>query len=132
MQGGVVHAPGNAGHLDGIEIALAAQAVDERHLVRQRQHVVGGVQVTDRRVEVHGLHGVASHRMDGIEHLAQFEQVPVVVAVAVPTVPAQTGHERGAGHTGVGDDVAADMEVAFRVRSVQGEFGWSGGHQLLN
>ena len=93
---------------------------------------MGGVQVTNRRVEIHGLDGVASHRMDGVEHLAQFEQVPVVAAVAVPTVPAQAGHERGAGHAGVGDHVAADVEVAFRVRSVQGELGWCGGHQLLD
>ena len=64
--------------------------------------------------------------------MAQLEQVPVVAAVTISTVSAQAGHERGAGHAGVSDDVAADMEVAFRVRSVQGELGWSGGYQLLD
>ena len=130
IHGVVVGAPGDAGHLDGIEVALATQAVDKRNLVRQGEHVVGGVQVADRRVEVHGLHRVAGHGVDGVQHLAQLDEVPVVVAIAVPAVSSQAGDERRASHAGEGEDVAAHVEIPGRGGGVHGELGRGGGDQV--
>ena len=118
---GLVHPAGYAGHLDRVDVALSAEAVNERDLVRQGEHVVGGVQVADRRVEVHGFHRVAGDRVYRVQDLAHLEQVPVVLTVAVATVATQAGHERWAGDARVGDDVVADVQVPGRVGCVEGE-----------
>jgi len=102
-----VDTAGDAGHLHGVEVALSAEAVDKRWLVREGDHVVGGVEVPHRWVEVHRFHRVAGEGVDGVEHVAELEQIAVVLPVAVTPVAAQAGDERWAGHRGVGDPVAA-------------------------
>ena len=85
--------------------------------------------MADRRVEVHGLHRVAGDRVYRVQDLAHAEQVPVVLPVAVATVPPQAGHEGWAGDARVGDDVVADVQVPGRVGCVEGEPGGCRGDQ---
>ena len=66
-------------------------------------------------MEVHGLHRIAGDGVHGVQYLGHSEQVPVVLPVAVAPIPAQAGHERWAGHAGVGDEVAADLQVPMYV-----------------
>ena len=130
VDGGFVDATGDPDHLDGVLVALPAEAVHERELVGQRQHVVGGVEVPDGGVEVHGFDRVAGHGVDGVEDLAHLDEVPVVLTIAVAAVAAEARHERGAGDRRVDDVVAAEDEVAYRVPAVEGELRWSGRDQV--
>jgi len=122
--GDLVDAAGDAGHLDGVQVARPTEAVDERDLVRERQHVVGGLEVPDGRVQVHGFDGVSRHRVDGVEDLPHLDEVPVVVPVAVAPVASQAGDEGRAGNRRVDDVVAAEHEVSVGVAAVQGELVW--------
>ena len=56
-----------------------------RHLVGQRQHVVGRLEVTHRPVQVDRLDRIAADEVHDLEGLAQLEQVPEAVAVAGST-----------------------------------------------
>ena len=62
-------------HLEHVAVALGAEAVAVRHLVGERQHVEGRLEVAHRPVQVDRLDRVAADEVDDLERLAQLEQV---------------------------------------------------------
>ena len=91
------------------------------HLVRERQHVQGGVEVAHRPVQVDRLDRVAADEVDHLEGLAQLEEVAEGVPRAGPPRPVQSDDVGRAAHRPEGDGVTADGQRVGRVPRVQGE-----------
>ena len=51
-------------------------------LVGQRQLVIDNVEVADRGVDIHRLHGVSASKVDAVEILRQLQQIGAHFAVA--------------------------------------------------
>ena len=107
--------------LEGIEVALPAQAVGVDRLVRQGQHVEQGVEVADRGMDVDRLDRIAAPQMNGVERLSEPDEVPVVGMVA--GAPAAFAVERigGGGNGAEGHVAVADHEIAGGVARMQRE-----------
>ena len=109
------------GHLERVEVPLAAEAVGVERLVRQRHHVVDRVQMANRRVDVDRLDGIAREEVDRVEHLEEADEVLVVGAVADPPAAIEIRDVRGAADGPERGPVAAHDQVVGRVRGVEGE-----------
>ena len=125
----VVDASGDPGHLEAVTVALPAEAVGVERLVRQRERVVGRVEVAHGRVDVDRLDRIAGEEVDGVEHLGQPQQILVVGPVADSPAALEIGHVRRARHRPEREVVAADHEVVVGVAGVQGERRRRGGDQ---
>ena len=90
-----VHAARDADHLEHVDVALATEAVAVDRLVHQGQRVERRVQVADAVVEVDRLDRVAGQEMDGVERLAEPQQVLVVGAVADPPAAVEVRRRSG-------------------------------------
>ena len=72
-------------------------------------------------VEVDRLDRVARQEVDGVERLAEAQQVLVVGAVADPPAAVEVGHVRRAADGPEGDPVAAELDVVVGVAGVERE-----------
>ncbi len=77
--------------------------------------------MADRGVDVDRLDRIAAPDMDGVEHLAELDEVAVVGVVAAAPPAVAVGRVGRARHRAEGDVVAADLDVARRVAAMQGE-----------
>ena len=53
----------------------------------KRQHVEQRVEVTNRSVNVHGLDGIAAPDVNGVEAVAQLQEILKVAMISGPTPP---------------------------------------------
>ena len=90
-------------------------------LVGQRQRVVRGIEMADRRVDVDRLDRVAGDEVDDLEHLGKADEVLVVGPVAHPAAALQVGDVRGTRDGAEGHPVAADQQVPRRVPGMERE-----------
>ncbi len=119
----MVDTAGDSRHLEPVEVAVAAKAVDVERLVAQRVSVPGRLQMADRRVQVDGLHREPVEHVHRVQHLAEPEEVAVTVAVTGSTHTIERDVVRGARHRGEHDAAVADHEIPMRRGAVQRERG---------
>ncbi len=123
-------AAADARHLQAVEVAHAAEAVDVEGLAGEGEDVAGGLQVADRRVDVGRLDRVAAVGLHDAEPLAELQQHAEVVSVAAappaPAVAAVGGACHGCEH----HVVAAHGEVVAGIGCVHRELGWRGFDQV--
>ena len=96
VEGRLVDAAGDPGHLERVEVPLPAEAVGVERLVGEGHHVVDRVEVADRRVDVDRLDRVAGEEVDRVEHLEEPDEVLVVGPVADPPAAVEVGDVRRA------------------------------------
>ena len=125
-----VDAARDADHLEGVDVALPAEAVGVDRLVHQGQGVERRVEVPDAVVQVDGLDRVAGQEMDRVERLAQAQQVLVVDPVADPPAAVEVGHVGRAADRPEGDPVATQLQVVLGIPGMQGEGRGRGQDQL--
>src|SRR3546814_8779895 len=84
-------AAGDPHHLDAVLDALAPQRVGVQRLVGHGQDVAQRLQVADRGVDVDRLDRVAAEHVDGVELVAEPDQVLEVPAVADAPAAGEVG-----------------------------------------
>ena len=122
----LAHAACDSHHLEHVTIALCAEAVAVDHLVAHREHVVGGLDVADGRVQVHRLDGIAGEKVDDVEHGRQLHEILEVLARAGVTRAIQLDEVGRARHTAECHPVATDTQVVLGVARVHRELAWTG------
>ena len=86
-----------------------------QRFVREREKVVSGMEMSNRRVDIGRLDRVTAVHVNRIEVLCQFQQVSKVLTVSVPTTRGSVGYERRARHRTEDHVVSADSEIVRRV-----------------
>jgi hypothetical protein len=109
----------NSDHLDGVEDALAPEAVGVNGLVGERQHVEQRVEMADGGVNVGRLDRIAADEMNRIETLPEADEVLIVPLVAGPQPAGAIKRIGGARHGAESDVAPANREIARRFARVQ-------------
>ncbi len=104
----IVEPTRNFDHLDGVQVALAPEAVGVDRLVGQRQHVEQRVEMADRGGNVDRLDRIAADEMNRIETLPEANEVLIVAPVAGPPASRAVKRIGGARHGAESDVPAAD------------------------
>ncbi len=97
------------------------EAVAVDRLVHQRQGVERRVQVAHTVVDVHRLDRVAGEEMDGVERLAEAQEVLVIDPVADAPATVEVRHVRRTADRPECHPVAAELQVVGGVPGVQRE-----------
>src|SRR5271163_3522008 len=112
---------GEARHFDAVANALAPEAVGVNRLVRQRQHLEQGVEMSNRGVNVDRFDGIAAPDMNGIESLPEPQEILIVAMIPRTAAAVTIERVRRAGHRAESHVFIADDYVSLRVARVQRE-----------
>ena len=109
------------GHLHHVLDPLRAERVGVNHLVGEDQLVLEAVEVPHRRVDVDGLHRIATREVDAVEVLGELEEVPVALAVADPSTAIEVRAVGRARHVAEDHVPPADGDPALGIPRGDGE-----------
>ena len=70
-------------------------------------------------MEVHGLNGVTSNRVNRVQDLTHFYEVPIVLTITVPSTFAEACNERGTCNRSENQMIAPEHQVAMWIAAVQ-------------
>lgn len=110
--------------------ACAAKAVGVDRFVGQCQRVVHAIEMTDRRMNIHGLNRITDHHVNAIEILRQLDQVPVTFSIADAAAAVQVRAIWGTADIAEQHAVTTDGDLPARASRRNVEFGRGFTHLL--
>ena len=113
---------GNPRHLNRIGYTLFPKRVDAIGFVGQRDVILNAIQMADRCMNIHGLHGIPTCDVQDVVHLCQSQKVAVVLLVAYPAAPVSIRAIRCTCHHIKNNVVSTHSDVVLSISGMQREF----------